>query len=216
MLEIIDGVKKYGSKIVLNNINYKFEDGKMYGITGANGSGKTLILKSLVGFIKYTTGKVMQDGNEIRKKNNYIENAGIIIENPVLVNDFTITQNLEYLRKQSNNSDNINLDKWYKFFNIEEYKDTKFKNLSLGTKQKIGLIQAFMHEPQNILLDEPFNALDKENVKIVQDYLVQKRNEGKLIIIITHINDDILNKCDKVLEISEGKILWYEKSSKKR
>lgn len=207
MLEIINGVKKYGQKTVLNDINYKFEDGKMYGITGANGSGKTLIIKSLAGFIKYTTGKVLQDGKEIRKNNNYIEDAGIIIENPVLVNDFTINQNLEYLKKQSNNSDKIDLNKWYKFFNIEEYKDTKFKNLSLGTKQKVGLIQAFMHEPHNILLDEPFNALDKENVNIVQDYLIKKRNEGRLIIIVTHINDDILNKCDAVLEISEGKIL---------
>lgn len=207
MLEIIDGVKKYGSKTVLNNINYKFEDGKMYGITGANGSGKTLILKSLAGFIKYTTGRVMQNGKEIRKNNNYIENAGIIIENPILVNDFTINQNLEYLKKQSVNADEIDLEKWYKFFNIQEYKDVKFKNLSLGTKQKVGLIQAFMHEPQNILLDEPFNALDKENVKAVQEYLIKKRNEGKLVIIITHINDDILKKCDYVLEISEGKIL---------
>ena len=207
MLEIIDGVKKYGSKTVLNNINYKFEDGKMYGITGANGSGKTLILKSLAGFIKYTTGRVMQNGKEIRKNNNYIENAGIIIENPILVNDFTINQNLEYLKKQSVNADEIDLEKWYKFFNIQEYKNVKFKNLSLGTKQKVGLIQAFMHEPQNILLDEPFNALDKENVKAVQEYLIQKRNEGKLVIIITHINDDILKKCDYVLEISEGKIL---------
>ncbi len=207
MLEIIDGVKKYGSKTVLNNINYKFEDGKMYGITGANGSGKTLILKSLAGFIKYTTGRVMQNGKEIRKNNNYIENAGIIIENPILVNDFTINQNLEYLKKQSVNADEIDLEKWYKFFNIQEYKNVKFKNLSLGTKQKVGLIQAFMHEPQNILLDEPFNALDKENVKAVQEYLIKKRNEGKLVIIITHINDDILKKCDYVLEISEGKIL---------
>lgn len=207
MLEIIDGVKKYGSKTVLNNINYKFEDGKMYGITGANGSGKTLILKSLAGFIKYTTGRVMQNGKEIRKNNNYIENAGIIIENPILVNDFTINQNLEYLKKQSVNADEIDLEKWYRFFNIQEYKDVKFKNLSLGTKQKVGLIQAFMHEPQNILLDEPFNALDKENVKAVQEYLIKKRNEGKLVIIITHINDDILKKCDYVLEISEGKIL---------
>lgn len=207
MLEIINGIKRYGSKTVLNNINYKFENEKMYGITGANGSGKTLILKSLVGFIKYTTGKVLQDGKEIRKTNNYIENAGIIIENPVLVNDFTINENLQYLKKQSNNANIIDLNKWYKFFDIEEYKNTKFKNLSLGTKQKVGLIQAFMHEPQNILLDEPFNALDKKTVNIVQEYLIKKRNEGRLIIIVTHINDDILNKCDKVLEISEGKIV---------
>lgn len=207
MLEIINGVKKYGSKIVLNNLNYKFEDGKMYGITGANGSGKTLILKSLVGFIKFTTGSVFQNGIEIRKYNNYIENAGIVIENPVLVNDFTIEQNLQYLKKQSNNSEQIDLERWYEFFNIKEYKNTKFKNLSLGTKQKVGLIQAFMHEPQNLLLDEPFNALDKETVRIVQEYLINKKNEGRLIIIITHINDDILKLCDEVLEISEGKIV---------
>ena len=111
------------------------------------------------------------------------------------------------LKKQSANLDEIDLNKWYEFFNIEEYKNIKFKNLSLGTKQKVGLIQAFMHEPQNILLDEPFNALDKENIQVVQEYLIKKRKEGKLIIIVTHINDDILNKCDEVLQISEGKIL---------
>ena len=207
MLEIINGTKKYGGKTVLNNINYKFEDGKMYGITGPNGSGKTLILKSLAGFIKYTTGQVVQNGKEIRKNNYFIETAGIVIENPVLVNDFTVSENLEYLKKQSANLDEIDLNKWYEFFNIEEYKNIKFKNLSLGTKQKVGLIQAFMHEPQNILLDEPFNALDKENIQVVQEYLIKKRKEGKLIIIVTHINDDILNKCDEVLQISEGKIL---------
>ena len=141
------------------------------------------------------------------QNNNYIENAGIVIENPVLVNDFTVSENLEYLKKQSANLDEIDLNKWYEFFNIEEYKNIKFKNLSLGTKQKVGLIQAFMHEPQNILLDEPFNALDKENIQVVQEYLIKKRKEGKLIIIVTHINDDILNKCDEVLQISEGKIL---------
>lgn len=205
MIEIIDGVKKYGDKIVLNNLNYRFEDGKMYGITGANGSGKTLILKSLTGFIKLSSGKVLQNGKEIRKNNNYIEDAGIIIENPILVNDFTVNENLLYLKKQSNYE--INLNEWYDFFDIKEYENTKFKNLSLGTKQKIGLIQAFMHNPQNLLLDEPFNALDKKTAKLVQEYLINKKNEGKLVIIITHINDEILQKCDSVLEISEGKII---------
>lgn len=206
MLEIINGYKKYKNLEVLSDINLKFEDGKMYAIIGANGSGKSLILKALSGYNKLTSGKVLQDGNEIRKNNNYIENAGIIIENPVMVNEYTINENLEYLKKMSENSNNIDLDKWYKYFEIEEYKEKRFSELSLGTKQKVALIQAFMHNPQNILLDEPFNALDKKAVIKVKELLIEEKKKGKLIIIVTHINDEILEECDEVIELENGKI----------
>ena len=206
MLEIINGYKKYKNLEVLSDINLKFEDGKMYAIIGANGSGKSLILKALSGYNKLTSGKVLQDGNEIRKNNNYIENAGIIIENPVMVNEYTINENLEYLKKMSENSKDIDLDKWYKYFEIEEYKEKRFSELSLGTKQKVALIQAFMHNPQNILLDEPFNALDKKAVIKVKELLIEEKKKGKLIIIVTHINDEILEECDEVIEMENGKV----------
>ena len=206
MLEIINGYKKYKKLEVLSDINLKFEDGKMYAIIGANGSGKSLILKALSGYNKLTSGKVLQDGNEIRKNNNYIENAGIIIENPVMVNEYTINENLEYLKKMSENSKDIDLDKWYKYFEIEEYKEKRFSELSLGTKQKVALIQAFMHNPQNILLDEPFNALDKKAVIKVKELLIEEKEKGKLIIIVTHINDEILEECDEVIELENGKV----------
>lgn len=206
MLEIINGYKKYKNLEVLSDINLKFEDGKMYAIIGANGSGKSLILKVLSGYNKLTSGKVFQNGKEIRKNNNYIENAGIIIENPVMVNEYTITENLEYLKKMSENSKDIDLDKWYKYFEIEEYKEKRFSELSLGTKQKVALIQAFMHNPQNILLDEPFNALDKKAVIKVKELLIEEKRKGKLIIIVTHINDEILEECDEVIELENGKV----------
>ena len=206
MLEIINGYKKYKSLEVLSDINLKFEDGKMYALIGANGSGKSLILKALSGYNKLTNGKVLQDGNEIRKNNNYIEDAGIIIENPVMVNEYTITENLEYLKKMSENSKDIDLDKWYKYFEIEEYKEKRFSELSLGTKQKVALIQAFMHNPKNILLDEPFNALDKKAVIKVKELLLEGKKKGKLIVIVTHINDEILEECDEVIEIENGKV----------
>ena len=206
MLEIINGYKKYKNLEVLSDINLKFEDGKMYAIIGANGSGKSLILKALSGYNKLTSGKVLQNGNEIRKNNNYIEDAGIIIENPVMVNEYTITENLEYLKKMSENSKDIDLDKWYKYFEIEEYKEKRFSELSLGTKQKVALIQAFMHNPKNILLDEPFNALDKKAVIKVKELLIEEKKKGKLIIIVTHINDEILEECDEVIELENGKI----------
>ena len=206
MLEIINGYKKYKSLEVLSDINLKFEDGKMYALIGANGSGKSLILKALSGYNKLTNGKVLQDGNEIRKNNNYIEDAGIIIENPVMVNEYTITENLEYLKKMSENSKDIDLDKWYKYFEIEEYKEKRFSELSLGTKQKVALIQAFMHNPKNILLDEPFNALDKKAVIKVKELLLEGKKKGKLIVIVTHINDEILEECDEVIELENGKV----------
>ena len=206
MLEIINGYKKYKNLEVLSDINLKFEDGKMYAIIGANGSGKSLILKALSGYNKLTSGKVLQDGNEIRKNNNYIEDAGIIIENPVMVNEYTITENLEYLKKMSENSKEIDLEKWYKYFEIEEYKEKRFSELSLGTKQKVALIQAFMHNPKNILLDEPFNALDKKAVVKVKELLLEEKKKGKLIVIVTHINDEILEECDEVIELENGKV----------
>ena len=206
MLEIINGYKKYKNLEVLNDINLKFEDGKMYALIGANGSGKSLILKALSGYNKLTSGKVLQDGNEIRKNNNYIEDAGIIIENPVMVNEYTITENLEYLKKMSENSKEIDLEKWYKYFEIEEYKEKRFSELSLGTKQKVALIQAFMHNPKNILLDEPFNALDKKAVIKVKELLLEEKKKGKLIVIVIHINDEILEECDEVIEIENGKV----------
>jgi len=206
MLEIINGYKKYKNLEVLNDINLKFENGKMYAIIGANGSGKSLILKALSGYNKLTSGKVLQNGNEIRKNNNYIEDAGIIIENPVMVNEYTITENLEYLKKMSKNTKEIDLEKWYKYFEIEEYKEKRFSELSLGTKQKVALIQAFMHNPQNILLDEPFNALDKKAVIKVKELLIEEKKKGKLIIIVTHINDEILEECDEVIELENGKV----------
>lgn len=206
MLEIINGYKKYKNLEVLNDINLKFENGKMYAIIGANGSGKSLILKALSGYNKLTSGKVLQNGNEIRKNNNYIEDAGIIIENPVMVNEYTITENLEYLKKMSKNTKEIDLVKWYKYFEIEEYKEKRFSELSLGTKQKVALIQAFMHNPKNILLDEPFNALDKKAVIKVKELLLEEKKKGKLIVIVTHINDEILEECDEVIEMENGKV----------
>lgn len=99
MLEIIDGYKEYDGKVVLKNFSQKFKEGRIYALVGPNGSGKTIVLKALTGYIKLTKGQVKQDKNIIREKNNYIENAGIIIETPNFISDFTVNENLEYLKK---------------------------------------------------------------------------------------------------------------------
>lgn len=211
MIEIKNGYKQYDDKIVLKNFSYQFENGKIYGLIGPNGSGKTIVLKAITGYIKLTKGEVLQDNSLIRKDNNYIKNAGIIIETPNFISDFTVKENLEYLKTMSKNKEEIDLKKWYKVFNIEEFENIEFAKLSLGTKQKLGLIQAFMHNPSVFILDEPFNALDKKSIKILQDLLLKKKEEGKLVIISTHINDNFLKLCDEIIEMYEGEIIDIKK-----
>lgn len=211
MLEIIDGYKEYDGKIVLKNFSQKFKEGRIYALVGPNGSGKTIVLKALTGYIKLTKGQVKQDENIIREKNNYIENAGIIIETPNFISDFTVNENLEYLKKMSKNRDEINLLEWYKKFNMEEFVNKEFAKLSLGTKQKVGLIQAFMHDPKIYILDEPFNSLDKKTIDILQKLLIEEKNKGKTIIITTHNNDEFIKKCDYQIHMFEGEKINLKK-----
>lgn len=140
-------------------------------------------------------GKVLQNNKQIREKNNYIENAGISIENPQFLSHLTLIENLKLLKKMNSNITDSKIDEWIEFYNIVEFKDTKYKNLSLGTKQKMALIQAFIHKPEVLILDEPFNALDKESLDKTEEYLKNIKNDV-IIILTTHIHDSIKYLCD--------------------
>lgn len=123
--------------------------------------GKTVLLKTICGYMFLSSGDVFQDGVKIRNKNNYIQDAGILIENPQFLSHLTLIENLKLLKEMSSKITDEEIERWIEFYNIEEFRNTKYKNLSLGTKQKLALIQAFIHKPKVLILDEPFNALDK-------------------------------------------------------
>lgn len=205
MLKIENASKKYGKKVVLNNITLSFEPGKIYALIGPNGCGKTMILKALAGYIKLDEGTVYQNGTEIQGDNKFIENAGIIIENPSFIPDDTLYENLQFITKFCNNK--INLDKWIHFYELEEHKNKKYAELSLGTKQKMLLIQAFMDNPDIYLLDECINALDNLSVKKTIKYLLNERDKGKTIIMTSHIDTIIKKISDVKIFIEEGKVV---------
>ena len=159
------------------------------------GHGKTVLLKTICGYMFLSSGDVFQDGVKIRNKNNYIQDAGILIENPQFLSHLTLIENLKLLKEMSSKITDEEIEKWIEFYNIEEFRNTKYKNLSLGTKQKLALIQAFIHKPKILILDEPFNALDKRSLEKTEEYLANIK-KNIILILSTHINDSVKYMCD--------------------
>lgn len=209
MLRIESGYKTYRGNLVLNNLNVCFKNGHVYGLVGINGSGKTTILKALSGYIKLDKGFVFQDGERLRFPDNYISNAGVLIENPSFISYLTLLENLELIKSICKNKKKINLNDWINLYNLENFKDTPYRNLSLGTKKKMGLIQAFMDFPEILILDEPMNALDSESVRITEKIILNCAKSG-LVVISSHLSQDINNLCNIVYKVEDGQILKKE------
>ena len=137
--------------------------------------GKTVLLKTICGYMFLSSGDVFQDGVKIRNKNNYIQDAGILIENPQFLSHLTLIENLKLLKEMSSKITDEEIEK--------------------GTKQKLALIQAFIHKPKILILDEPFNALDKRSLEKTEEYLASIKKEI-ILILSTHINDSVKYMCD--------------------
>ena len=199
--------KKIGNEIILKDVNTKFENKKIYGIVGRNGSGKTMLLKSLCGFLTPTSGTVLINQKDIYKEEMFSNNVGISFSNSNYIKDLTGFENLELIaniKKQISKEDIIDA---LKKVNLLKEKDKKYSKYSLGMKQKLDIAQAIMEKPEILLLDEPFNGLDDESVKLIKKLIIDLKNSGNTIIIATHIKDDIENFCDEVIRFDMGTIV---------
>lgn len=198
--------KKYKNKLVIDNFNYVFESGNAYGIIGRNGSGKTQLLKAICGHIKLNSGKVMQDDTIIRNKDNFILSAGIIVDSPGFLDNVTCKENLEKIRLIKNETSKNEMLDFINMFELDEHLNKKYKNLSLGNKQKMLIIQALIDNPEILILDEPFNSLDNKTCKILRKYLIDYKKRG-IIIMTSHYDEDLSSICDYIINIEEGKIV---------
>lgn len=205
MIKLENITKKFKDNIVLNNINIEFDKGKIYHIKGVNGSGKTVLLKSICGFMKLTSGKIFQENEEIIFNKRFIKNAGIIIETPQFLSQYTLIENLKMLKLMSKNITDDSINCWLDYYDLGQYRDVLYKNLSLGTKQKLSLIQAFIHNPSVLILDEPTNALDTKSVELTINKILENK-ENKIVIISSHINSTIKDIFDKEFLIENGEI----------
>ncbi|EGE54059.1 ATP-binding cassette domain-containing protein [Streptococcus parauberis] len=206
MLEIKNGYITKNRRILLNQINLKFLNQHIYGLVGINGSGKTMILRTLAGFSKLTKGNVLQEGQIIGLGDKTITNAGLVLGDQEFISFLTLEENLRLIKNICRNKEKIDLNYWINLYHLSDFKDILFKNLSLGTKKKMVLIQAFMDYPEILLLDEPMNGLDEKSVNITKQ-LIMKHKQNGLVIMTSHYKNDIEDLCDYIFHVKEGTIV---------
>ncbi len=199
-------IKKFGSDIALSNVSIEFERGKIYGIIGRNGSGKTVLFKTIIGFLKPTSGRVIVDGKEIGKDTDFADNLGIIIETPGFLSSYSGYKNLEYLASIKNIIGKKEIKESMERVGLDPSSKKKVGEYSLGMRQRLGIAQAIMENPDILILDEPMNGLDNQGVEDVREILLNLKDEGKSIILASHNKEDIEVLCDEVYEMDHGKL----------
>lgn len=207
MIRIENLSKKFGDVTALENVNLNIERGKIYGIIGRNGSGKTVLFKLIAGYLKPTAGRVMVNGKEIGKDTDFAENIGIIIENPGFLKGYTGFQNLAYLAGIRNVIGKEEIRESMERVGLDPDSGKKVGKYSLGMKQRLGIAQAIMEDPEILILDEPMNSLDNQGVEDVRGILMGLRDEGKTILLASHNKEDIEVLCDEVYEMDRGRLL---------
>ena len=204
MVEIKNYCKSIKSRPILNNVSYNFEYGKIYGIYGHNGSGKTMLLRAIAGLLVPDSGSVVIDGKVVHKDMSFPPSIGIVIENMNLLPQYNAFDNLKILGKIKKTATDEDITTALERVGLKS--DLKVKKFSLGMKQRLNIAQAVFEKQKIILLDEPTNALDNDGVQLIYKLLKEEKERGALVVITTHHKEDLEEVCDVVLEMTEGEL----------
>ncbi|MDS3500737.1 ABC transporter ATP-binding protein [Streptococcus pneumoniae] len=189
---------------VFQNLNFSCKQGEIIGITGANGSGKSVLFKLIAGLYSPSYGEVLINGENIVPERKIPANLGALIEEPGFINYYSGFKNLQYLASIRGVVGNQEINDTLKIVGLYEQKDQKVKTYSLGMRKKLGIAQAIMENPSILLLDEPMNALDKSSVENMRTLFRKLSSEkGTTILIVSHSEEDIRILCDKVYAIKD-------------
>lgn len=206
LIEIKHATKEFKETIALKNVSVQFEAGKIYGLVGRNGSGKTVLLKSICGFLPLTSGEIMVDGKVIGKELDVPENIGIIIEEPGFLAQYSAKKNLKLLAMLKNEISDEEIEKILELVGLDSKSKKKVGKFSMGMRQRLGIAQAIMENPKILILDEPTNGLDENGVAEIRKLLLEMKNAERTIIIASHNAEDIGILCDEVYEMNSGSI----------
>ena len=202
-VEIKSLSKTINNSKILDDISVDFEKGKIYGIIGKNGSGKSMFFKSICGLINQTQGEI-RVFNEIIKDGKFPQETGIIIENPGFLPQYSAFKNLKILASINNTITDDDIKETISLVGLDPNNTKSVKKYSLGMKQRLGIAQAIMEKPKLLILDEPMNALDSEGVKLIRNILTELKNKSVTIILASHNSEDIVELCDKVYKMDSG------------
>lgn len=206
-VEISHVTKKFGEDTALYDINLTMEAGNVYGICGNNGSGKTVLMKCICGFLPVTEGKIFVGGKAVGTEIDFPESIGVIIETPGFLPNLTGMRNLEILaglqRKISKNQIRAAITR----AGLDPDLKKCVAKYSLGMRQRLGIAQAIMEDPKFLILDEPFNGLDKHGVEDIRNLILELKKQGRTILLASHNSEDIRILCDRVFEMDGGRLL---------
>ena len=206
-IKITDVNKTIKKAPILRDINLEFTGGKVYGLRGKNGSGKTMLMRAICGLITPDSGIIDIDGKILGKDISFTESIGVLIENPSFIGNYTGFKNLKVLASIQNRIGDEQIRKALEDIGLDPDDKRTYRKYSLGMKQKLGIAAAVMENPDIIILDEPINALDDVSVEKVHDILEEQKKRGAVIIIACHDKEELDQLSDEIIEISDGRII---------
>ena len=203
----VKSVTKVLRKItVLEDVNLILESGTIYGLRGVNGSGKTMLMRLMAGLIRPTRGEVFLDGKQLGKDLSFPPDMGMLIENPAFLDGYTAAQNLRLLAGIRKKVGEERIREILEQVGVGWEDKRKYRQFSLGMKQRLGIAGAVLEHPQLLLIDEPTNALDTDGVEMVQELLLEEKKRGALIVLACHDFSILQSLSDVLYSVKEGRV----------
>lgn len=215
-IEIRGVTRRFGEDLVLKEVSLTMETGRVYGIVGNNGSGKTVLMKCICGFLTPTTGTIRVFGKQVGREVDFPEELGVIIESPGFLTNLTGRKNLEILAALGKKIKKSEVRAAMKKVGLDPDMKKAVEKYSLGMRQRLGIAQAIMEDPKLLVLDEPFNGLDKNGVAEIRRLLLELKEEGRTILLASHNEEDIRILCDEVYEMDGGVLVHSVKSDSRK
>lgn len=206
-IEVQNVVKRFCDQVVLKNVSISFEKGKIHGIVGRNGSGKTVLFKCICGLMHPEEGVILVNGKRVGRDVDMPEDIGAIIEAPGFLPNYSGYKNLRFLaniRRKIGKEEILNV---LKTVGLDPESRKHVGKYSLGMRQRLGIAQAIMEDPEILILDEPMNGLDNAGVQDIRALLLELKAQGKTILLASHNHEDIAALCDTVHEMDGGVLL---------
>ena len=193
-----------GTAQILRDVSARFEEGEIHGIVGRNGSGKTMLMKCICGFIRPDSGKILVDRKQVGRDVDFPPDLGLLIETPGFVPYYSGLKNLELLAAINRRVSKERLNACMEQIGLGDAKNKRVSKYSMGMRQRLGIAQAIMENPRLLILDEPLNGLDEQGVEDIRALLLELKSQGKTILLSSHNREDIDLRCDSVRKMEGG------------
>lgn len=209
-IELRHLTKIIGDHTIIDHIDLSLKSGRIYGLKGYNGCGKTMLMRLIAGLIRTSEGSVVIDGKQLGKDMDFPPSTGILLENPAFLGGYSGYENLRLLASIRNVITVKDVEQVLQRVGLSHAAKQKYRKYSLGMKQRLGIAAAIMEHPALIILDEPTNALDADGIELIKGLIQQERERGALILLTCHDKEILEELCDVIFTMDNGRIIHKE------